>query len=480
MNHNKDVVVFTLTSTFLFFTYSLYITYSQSTSFSLNKISIVSDLFVQKQDFVKDTETPSINAFVAAQPITTNENNPKIPVIAKGISTNYTQEGTLAIQAKTSSKVFENYQLAKTITNFNKDTSKPSLPSFMQKLVELKNGKKQKVRIAWFGDSMIEGDLLTKTFRKRMQQNFGGYGVGFVPATSITAPYRNTVTHKWKGDWKEENFKSTTATMPLYLSGHSFCTGGGELDLIDKTVTDTAQLLEKSLICGAIDGVIDVTVNGQVKQYRADKKVNRLVLDTTKNHNIEVYVHNNKLPVYGITLEPQSGVVVDNFSFRGITGLELGKLDSTMLGTLETENNYDLVVLEYGANLMFRPDDMDYSWYKKHIISVVTKLQKAMPHTEFLIISTADRAFRYDNTWKTAVGISNLIKAQAELAYKNEAAFYNMYASMGGQGTIVHWAESTPALANKDYIHPNILGADLLGNMLYDAFMKDFRKAVRL
>jgi lysophospholipase L1-like esterase len=294
----------------------------------------------------------------------------------------------------------------------------------------------------------------------------------------VSAPFRNTVTHKWKGDWKEESFKTATPTQPLYLSGHTFYSGNGEVMLTDKTVPDTAQELEKSLICGeASDGAVDLTVNGESRHFKATKKVNRILIDTSSRHNLDVIVSNSHLPVYGVTIEPRSGVVVDNFSFRGITGLELAKLDSDMLRELESENNYDLVVLEYGANLMFRPDDVDYSWYRRHIISVVSRLHKAMPHTEFLVVSTADRAFNYASKWRTATGIDNLVKTQAETAYRNNAAFFNLYQSMGGPGTMVRWADSSPALANKDYVHPNFLGADALGNMLYEAFMKDFRKA---
>ena len=221
-------------------------------------------------------------------------------------------------------------------------------------------------------------------------------------------------------------------------------------------------------------------MNGRVRQYRTPKKINRLVLDSGRTHFVDIGLRDDKLPVYGVTMEPESGVVVDNFSFRGITGLELGKLDTELLSSLEAENKYDLVVLEYGANLMFRPNDVDYSWYHKHIMAVVAKLRRAMPHSEFLIISTADRAFKYDDGWKTAIGMDNLVRTKAELAYTNDAAFFNMYNSMGGSGTIVRWADANPALANRDYIHPNILGADILGNLLYDAFMKDYRKLVKM
>jgi len=454
MNHNKRVVVFTLVSTSLLLFYSLYATVTHSNYFGLNNVNILSDVF--KESKLPSQKKGKINDSAIAT-IPKNDTQAVYPVIGKRSLGQYTRK--------------------KAITDFNIDTTASSLPRMMHKLIALKHGKKQKVRIAWFGDSMIEGDLLTQTFRKRMQEFFGGYGVGFIPATSVTAAFRTTVSQKWKGDWKEENFKSGNFTAPLFLSGHTFYTSDGELIFKDATIHDTTQLLEKSLICGTANGMISIKVNGQVKQYRADKLINRLLLDSSASHSIDVAVQNDKLPVYGISIEPQSGVVVDNFSFRGITGLELNKLDTTLLKTLETENPYDLVILEYGANLMFRPDDMDYTWYQKHIIPVVQKLQKAMPNTEFLIISTADRAFSYNETWKTASGIDNLVKIQAELAYDNNAAFYNMYSSMGGAGTIVSWADTIPSLANKDYIHPNQRGADILGNMFFDAFMSEYRKA---
>jgi lysophospholipase L1-like esterase len=460
MNHNKNVVRFTLVTTFLLLFYSLFAAFSRSVYFNLDKISILSDVFVPEPTPQKDT---TLLAYNKEKPDTIVAAPPPVATKAKKKK----GKGSKSKEEPVDERSIYKYTLAKTLTNFSTADNKPSLPDLMAKLHALKQGKKKKIRIAWFGDSMIEGDLLSQTFRKKMQQYFGNFGVGFVPANSVTAGFRSTVTHKWKGNWKEENFKTKQLSAPLFLSGHTYFTSDGEVTVKDMTFRDTNQELEKSLICGPVSGGnLSIMVNGQPKEFHADKNINRLVLESSPSHSIAVGIKNDKLAVYGVSIEPHTGIIVDNFSFRGITGLELSKLDSTALQALNSVNAYDLVILEYGANLMFRPEDVDYTWYRNHIIPVVKKLQKAMPNTEFLIISTADRAFRYDEKWKTAVGIDNLVKIQAELAYKNEAAFYNMYASMGGAGTIVNWADSNPSLANKDYIHPNFRGAELLGNML--------------
>jgi lysophospholipase L1-like esterase len=444
MNRSKSVVTFTLTTTSLLFAGS-----------------VCAYLF--RPGILKNI---NIIADVVHVPAAKSGNN--VTVVKNSSSTKAPPGADLQPLA------FERYTMPDTIIDFRRETA---LPQFMQKLVQVKKKERKLVRIAWLGDSIIEGDLLTQTFRRQMQQFFGGYGAGFVPVQSVVAQNRTTVKHSWTGDWTEETFKDKTVSAPLYLSGHTYYTENGSVTLKDATGKDSTGVLKKYLLCGRAANKISVTVNGQEKQYEPGDVLNRLLIDSSAAASVTVQVHNRELPVYGVSLEPAAGVVVDNFSFRGITGVELAKLDAAMLQRLSGNDGYDLVVLEYGANLMFRPNDNDYSWYEQHMRTTLEKLRREMPNTEFLVISTADRAFRYGEEWQSAVGIDSLLLTQARLARDNGAAFYNMYASMGGPNTIVSWANATPSLANKDYIHPNQRGAEVLGNLVFQAFLKSYLKA---
>ncbi|MDR0230494.1 MAG: hypothetical protein LBI82_00035, partial [Dysgonamonadaceae bacterium] len=58
------------------------------------------------------------------------------------------------------------------------------------------------VRIAYFGDSFIEGDILTGSLRYMLQEKYGGNGVGFVPINCLTAGFRTTVVTSADG-WGE-------------------------------------------------------------------------------------------------------------------------------------------------------------------------------------------------------------------------------------------------------------------------------------
>ncbi|MEJ8589739.1 hypothetical protein JSO54_00550 [Riemerella anatipestifer] len=366
---------------------------------------------------------------------------------------------------------FDLYQKPDLITNFLTNSPQPVLAKFVEKLENLKKQKKGKVRIAFFGDSMIEGDLMTQTLRKLLQAEFGGKGVGFVPMYSNVAGFRTTAVVSGKG-WKDTHFMIKGASN-LYLSGHRF-EGLGMGSYEDKTIQST-DVVTKALLFGKINDAA-IVANGTPLVLFGIDEVNRMVLSNDNNNKVSVQSKTSSLPLFGISFESENGVIVDNFSFRGITGIELGKIDKEMYNAVQKNNPYDLVILQYGVNLMFRPNDTDYEYYEKMMSPVLEKLKKEMPNTEFMLIGSADRAFRYNGEYKTAVGLPNLLKLQAELALKYNMAFYNNFATMGGENSIVKWANATPPLANKDYIHPNAKGAEILGQKLYEAIMKDYQK----
>ncbi len=371
---------------------------------------------------------------------------------------------------------FDLFQQGHLITDFNADTNQVALKGLMDKLYELKTGHKKKIRIAYLGDSMIEADLITQTLRKLLQKEFGGEGVGFVPVASPSSKIRTTIRHSYSDNWKEDNFKSNSGNHHLYISGHSFHGAGAWVNIIDETIPDSTTAIEKSLICGHLDNKLAIAVADSEHTIEPAAEVNRILLGSNTAHAVSIHSPTDALPVYGLSFESETGVIVDNFSFRGISGVEFASLDSTFLHSIAENNPYDLIILQYGINQMFDPEATNYSWYHKIMTPSIRKLKKAFPASEFLLVSTADRAFRYGDDYKTAVGIDSLIKVQAALAFENNLGFYNLYQSMGGYGTIVEWANADPALANKDYVHPNRRGAEVLGEDLFEALIHDFRK----
>lgn len=387
-------------------------------------------------------------------------------------------DSNIVIIERVPEKDFSLYKKPGSITSFNSNPDQPSLTNFLEKLYELKSGTKRKVRIAYFGDSMIEGDLLTQTVRKLLQQNFGGSGVGFVPITSQVSKFRQSVSHTYSGGWQDESFKSGNSGK-LYFSGHLFRSKGDWVQMLDQTVTDSVAILEKSLICGNPGAAVSITVNNHPFAIHAPHTLNRLVLGSDGGRGIKLAVADERLPVYGISFESPSGIFVDNFSFRGITGIEFARIDSVFMEAIAANNPYDLIIFQYGVNLLFRPNDRNFNWYAKAMLPVVRKFRNCFPKADFLLVSTADRAFRYGGEYRSAVGIDSLIRIQATVAYETGSCFYNQFASMGGTNSIVEWAKKEPSLANRDYVHPNHRGAEVLGGYLYEAIITEYHKYTR-
>ena len=71
------------------------------------------------------------------------------------------------------------------------------------------------VRIAFYGDSFIEGDVFCGSFRDSLQSIYGGRGVGFVPITSGVAGFRNTIKHSFD-NWRTSSLISRTDSTAEY------------------------------------------------------------------------------------------------------------------------------------------------------------------------------------------------------------------------------------------------------------------------
>lgn len=375
---------------------------------------------------------------------------------------------------------FDAYHQKGTIMAFDKDTLQPVLNSFTEKLIALSENKKVKIRIAWYGDSQIEGDLITQDLRELLQNYFKQQkAVGYVPISCVSNDFRATAKMNTEGDIKIDNFKKNVSKSSLFLSGYSFFSEDLSIDFRDNLAKNSTQKVEKWLLFGKGDS-ISITLNEKAKKYPANKVFNRVLLGNSLNNGIQFNVISPNTPLYGISSEPESGIILDNFSFRGITGTELNKISSSLLDEINTTGYYDLVVFQYGVNLMFKPDDTNYDYYYRSMNNVLKKFKSKLPKTDLLLFSCSDRAFKYDEEWKTATGIDSLIYNQALLARNNDIGFYNFYESLGGKGSIVKWADSTSQLANKDYIHFNLRGSRVAAKIVFNAIINDYKKALRI
>ncbi len=368
----------------------------------------------------------------------------------------------------------------------NNTTNPTALFDFSGHLHDLVKKKRKKIRIGYFGDSMVEGDLVTQDIRRMLQDKFGGSGVGFVPITSIVAGFRQTIIHSFTSDWDDVSFKSDNRIAGhLFISGHSFFSGGNSVVSYRAVNQPHLDHFNKvSVLYGMPQSgepaSASLLVNGITYPIHAVEPVNMLNIDLNNGQELKLGNSSTAIPLYGAAFETDSGIVVDNFSFRGISGIELDYFSPDYLKKLQEIRPYDLLIFHYGPNLLFKPNLTDFSWYIKKMQPTLQKIKNAFPGTSLLVISTADKGFRYNGEWHTAKGVRPLIDAQYGMSSANGIDFFNLYNAMGGEDAIVRWVNSDTALANKDYTHANFRGARKFAEYIFNAIMKAYREYEKL
>lgn len=361
---------------------------------------------------------------------------------------------------------------------------------FYERLYQLETNQSGKVRIAYFGDSMTDGDMIVQDVRSAFQNNFGGKGVGFVSITSESAASRGSVLHQFSENWKMQSYLNVKNPIrPFGVNGHVFFANDTNKDVWVKfgagRARNTASLDNPTLFYGSssnTSGYISYQLEKDTinKSLTANNLLHTIVL---KNGNMKALKVNFKnaqsVPVYGFNFDDGKGVHVDNFSQRGNSGIPISKFDPALMQAFQKKLNYNLIVLHYGTNVL-NYGTKDYNWYARSMTKTVNRLREGFPGASILIVSTADKASKYKTEMKTDSAVVPLTNAQRNYALKTQSGFVNLYTLMGGDGSMVKWVEQEPAMANKDYTHFNMRGSKKVAGMIYDQIMNGYQEYKRL
>lgn len=342
------------------------------------------------------------------------------------------------------------------------------------------NEMNRPVRIAYFGDSFIEGDILTGYLREFLQKKYGGRGVGYVSITNPTAGFRPTVIHRYSG-WSSHASTDSCcfvranqdlanryfiprsgAWVSLRGTNRNYstvdtCTVSTCYFLSNDSVHLQATLNDRDAIPFAVVGdstLQALTVEGRIGSVKWSVREAR-----------------GKSLFYGVSMESKRGVVVDNFSLRGSSGQQLRSVPERFLNQFHHLRPYDLIVLHYGPNIASQKV-RNYSYYTRAMSQVMDHLKRCFPNTSFLIIGASDRAVKDEfGELVSMQGTLSLIQYQKSLAADQHIAFWNLYEAMGGEGSIVRMVQAKPSEANYDYTHINFRGGKHLAQILFDALV---------
>lgn len=324
-------------------------------------------------------------------------------------------------------------------------------------------------RIAFMGDSYIEGDIFTQDVRAMLQEAYGGRGVGYMPAYSPIAGFRRTANVNGS-NWTSHQLDKK-GSKHFTIIGEYFTADGSNATTKYHGYKSSPRLAAWSrssvlfiapsagtltLITDSDTLKVDVEPGPQPQMVTLDGETSRLTVKSTVP----------SLVYLGAWLQDKNGVTVDCMSVRGDSGISHRNINIELCQQMRPFIDYDLIVLEYGINAL-TAEQTNYSAYSRLMTEVVAKIRQSYPSADILLMGVGDRGQKLGGEVHSLPTIPAMVKAQRECAQKAGVLFWDTREAMGGADAIVDWRSRQ--LVNGDYIHLNSAGGKALAKELVPA-----------
>ena len=326
------------------------------------------------------------------------------------------------------------------------------------------------VRVVHYGDSQIEEDRITNILRENWQKQYGGGGVGLIPLhqTIPTRSIRQTLSINGVIQTSQKGPQRYIVYGPKSMR---------LTDSDDYGVMGQVAILDSTLVPGSDSVVLHVEpLDKKRKTYHYFSHVRVLadssltaslspLLDSTTHCDITLL---GRGKVYGVSLETDKGVVVDNIPMRGCSGNIFTKIDSTQLSNFYRETNTRLIILQFGGNMI--PQTENPATIRGYVRSTMRQqvryIRSCAPQASILFIGPSDMSTNIDGTMTTYPLVPYMDQLLRKMAQEEGIAYWSIYDAMGGKDSMVRWVEN--GLAGSDYVHFTRAGANNIGKKLFN------------
>ena len=331
----------------------------------------------------------------------------------------------------------------------------------------LREGRSRSVRIAFVGDSFIEGDILVAPFRQALQQRYGGKGVGYVPLTSPVSRFRQSIQQRFEGAWRQ-TLASKSNSRTLFTLSETFATATASASTSYKLTN--ADRVTLHYVSDTIPVAITYGINGGERQHVELPASHGALAEYTFPHSAVKQFElatggGDGTRFYGVCFDSMTGISVDNYSLRGSSGTKLTAVSSALTAQLSRFRPYDLIILSYGLNVLSPKDNNDsYEWYYDAMAKSIEHIQQLYPHATILLMSLSDRATLHEGEIHPLNGVTRVLRIQHRLAQRYGLLFWNTHEAMASLGGIKGFVDK--GWAAKDYTHISMAGGTQLAKLL--------------
>lgn len=345
------------------------------------------------------------------------------------------------------------------------------------------------IRILHYGDSQIEMDRLSANLREFFQSKFGGGGPGMLPAIQTIpsavvsqrasgdltayAPYGDAGARTSSGNYgiMAKSYRlGGAATVNIYASNHHAARNRVKaFSSVKILVNDHTGNFKAS-----------VKARGQNQKYEMESPGKGIQLLECQLDSVATTLTVNlsgSSDIYGIMVDNGFGVNVDNIPLRGCSGTIFTQIKDTLLRRCYQLSDVGIILLQFGGNSVPAIyNDAGIQKFKEATARQIHYIRTLYPKAAVVYIGPSDMSTRKGGSLRTYPCLPKLIEALKEAALENGAAYWDLYAAMGGENSMIKFVKS--GLAGPDYVHFTPKGAEKMGDVIAHSFEEvyDFYK----
>lgn len=363
--------------------------------------------------------------------------------------------------------------------HFGADSYSSKFYDKLEKLVRTGEGR---INVVQIGGSHIQAGTFSGQIRTRLQQMNGEMNAGW----GFMFPYRIARTNspfgyfiRYSGEWQSCRNVETRKSCTLGVGGISASTTSAKAEL--------TILLEPENNLDYSFNKIRVFYENRDSNYTvsADSSILKSFIKTSEYFDIELNTHVDSLnlviqkeentegrfTLYGISTESApNGFLYHSIGVNGAHVPAFLRCDLLVeqLALLKP----DLVILGLGINDAYGRR-FSQSDFESNYGLLISRIRKAAPETAIIFTTNNDSYLyrRYVNKNGEKVQQSML-----QMAEEYNAGVWNMYEVMGGLNSVVLWEKNN--LVQRDKIHFTREGYLILGDLFFNALMKNFESYV--
>ncbi|KAB2814689.1 GDSL-type esterase/lipase family protein [Phaeocystidibacter luteus] len=354
-----------------------------------------------------------------------------------------------------------------------------------------------KLRVLHFGDSQIEGDRITSLIRNEWTKAYGGEGPGMLDAMPLAPTFSVNQTHS--DNWaryaafgkRDTNITHTSFGLRAVLCRYTPPQG-------DSTATDTTMgwlefkpsnmaysrartYHQMRLHYRNPDAAFRLTVYAndtllteQIIQPGAEARVRSWTFSKTPE-KLRVEFKGKVSPdVYGVSLEGNSGIVVDNIPMRGASGVIFTRMSRSHLNKVLSLEPVELIIYQYGGNTVpYIKSKEQAATYARRVRRQIQRLKQLAPDATILMIGPSDMSTKSGTSFVTYEAVPWVRDELKAVAMAENVPFWDIFGAMGGLNSMPAWVGTNPPLAGPDHVHFTPKGARQVGEWLTTALSRE-------